>query len=910
MHRLHRIVIIVIIATAASLIHAAAHAGGCEDWRLGPLENSQANNGSNGAVHALHSWDPDGAGPQFAKLVAGGVFTQIQGTAARNLAARDAVTGQWQPFVNASSSPFVDVRAMTSYANQLVVGSGTTWNNGMMVGRWTGNGWQSLDSTCSIPFGASPDWIRSMTVHNNQLIAGGSFTQWSDIPCHGQYGWGLFSWDNTSTWQANFSDYIPGDVLSVLSYNGELIMGYQWAATYLPDYIAAWNGTQWQALGVSNGTNGIVRALAVFNGQLIAGGDFTQIGGVACNGIARWNGTTWSPLGTGIIGNGVNALTVYNGELIAAGNFTSVGGTPANRIARWNGSFWQSLGTGIDNTIDALTVHNGELIAGGDFSLAGGQTANDIARWNGTQWSSFGGGSAGSVLAFAPFGSRIVAGGDFHQSTANGQTAHYLSAFDGVSLLSFGSGMNGPVRALASFVYAGANGDRELVAAGSFTNAGGIAVSNIARWAEDPLAGFPPPAWEAMGAGFNNMVTALTRYNGSTVASGYFSQSGATAVNGIARWNETTDTWGAMGSGMNGPVTALKAYNSSVSNLRIVAGGLFSTAGGVAASNVAAWNENTQFPGTPAWTAMGTGFNGHVYALEFHGGSLYAAGAFTQAGGTVVNRIARWDTALNPDAWVPVGSGFNGVVSVLRSSNGFLYAGGDFTTASGLPAKRLARWNGSTWEETQGGADDDVFALQSYHNEMHTGGWFGTVRNNAITTKSWARYFETGVPWIAYQPANSYVTCNQHAYFSAVPAVGYGGLSFEWRKNGVPLANGPTGTGSHILNRGPLLDILYPSQADEGVYELVLSSDGCGSVTTTSATLDVIQACLPCPADVTHDRLVNVDDLLTLINGWGLCPPPPGPYLYYPPCTADVTGNLVVNVDDLLALINGWGACP
>src|SRR5262245_47668943 len=28
------------------------------------------------------------------------------------------------------------------------------------------------------------------------------------------------------------------------------------------------------------------------------------------------------------------------------------------------------------------------------------------------------------------------------------------------------------------------------------------------------------------------------------------------------------------------------------------------------------------------------------------------------------------------------------------------------------------------------------------------------------------------------------------------------------------------------------------------------------------------------------------------------------------PCLPDLTGDLVVNVDDLLTIINGWGACP
>lgn len=58
----------------------------------------------------------------------------------------------------------------------------------------------------------------------------------------------------------------------------------------------------------------------------------------------------------------------------------------------------------------------------------------------------------------------------------------------------------------------------------------------------------------------------------------------------------------------------------------------------------------------------------------------------------------------------------------------------------------------------------------------------------------------------------------------------------------------------------------------------------------------------PCPGDVNHDGVVNVDDLLIIINSWGPCPVPQN-------CPADINHNGVVNVDDLLAVINGWGPC-
>lgn len=60
---------------------------------------------------------------------------------------------------------------------------------------------------------------------------------------------------------------------------------------------------------------------------------------------------------------------------------------------------------------------------------------------------------------------------------------------------------------------------------------------------------------------------------------------------------------------------------------------------------------------------------------------------------------------------------------------------------------------------------------------------------------------------------------------------------------------------------------------------------------------------LPCPADIAPgpgDGIVDVQDLLAVINGWGGGPGHP----------ADVDGSGDVDVGDLLAVINAWGDCP
>ena len=108
---------------------------------------------------------------------------------------------------------------------------------------------------------------------------------------------------------------------------------------------------EWQPGNGLPGVNGSVRAITVYDDgtgpALYVGGFFSVAGGVLAVNIARWDGGTWSPLGSGIDGI-VKALTVYNGELIAGGDFTFAGATGAKNIARWDGSRWAPLGSGME----------------------------------------------------------------------------------------------------------------------------------------------------------------------------------------------------------------------------------------------------------------------------------------------------------------------------------------------------------------------------------------------------------------------------------------------------------------------------------------------------------------------------------------------------------------------------------
>jgi hypothetical protein len=73
--------------------------------------------------------------------------------------------------------------------------------------------------------------------------------------------------------------------------------------------------------------------------------------------------------------------------------------------------------------------------------------------------------------------------------------------------------------------------------------------------------------------------------------------------------------------------------------------------------------------------------NGGVSALAVSGGTLYAGGEFTTAGGVAATNIAQW----NGSSWSALGSVMGredgGAVNALAVSGSTLYAGGDFTSA-------------------------------------------------------------------------------------------------------------------------------------------------------------------------------------------------------------------------------------
>ena len=181
-----------------------------------------------------------------------------------------------------------------------------------------------------------------------------------------------------------------GDVTAVLRVGADVYIGGNFTAVgaVAANRVAKWDGTGWSSLGMgaANGVAGPVNALAAGgSGDVYVAGDFAQAGGATARRVARWNGTAWSSLGTGAangLNDAVQALAVApNGDVYAGGYFTQAGGASANFVARWNGTAWNPLGMGTDNVVFVLAAApNGDVYVGGTFMQAGTVATAAVAR--------------------------------------------------------------------------------------------------------------------------------------------------------------------------------------------------------------------------------------------------------------------------------------------------------------------------------------------------------------------------------------------------------------------------------------------------------------------------------------------------------------------------------------------------
>jgi trimeric autotransporter adhesin len=358
----------------------------------------------------------------------------------------------------------------------------------------------------------------------------------------------------------------------------------------------------WDTLiGIPGIDEGYVAGFGVYDDGLGGGpalyatGSFDSAGGgvVGTGNFAKWNGTAWQAVGGGLdTSQFTNTMTVHNGELYVGGYFSLAGGVPGTaKLAKWNGVQWSGLNAQLDQFDDsvwALKSHDDgsghALYVGGNYQDIGGTKLDFIARWNGSSFTEVGGTIAGAVplivLCLEEFNGDLYAGGRF--TSIDGVPAFNIARWDGTQWHALGGGIThtGTAQVISMTAFDDGTGEA-LYVAGTFTTAGGVPASRIAKW--------NGTSWSALGPGFvSGNVNALAVYNDGTgdavYATGGFTTSGVTTVNRLAKWDGAT--WTMVGTGLNNNTGfALTTFDDGDGEALFI-GGSFTSANSTAVNRV------------------------------------------------------------------------------------------------------------------------------------------------------------------------------------------------------------------------------------------------------------------------------------------------------------------------------------
>jgi len=296
-----------------------------------------------------------------------------------------------------------------------VMPDGTALTGGMV---WDGHSWAP-----GLTFNFSGFTWKTLRDGLGSLLAGGNW--YYNSVYHGISRWTGSGWESIGPEMSYGVAYKPPEVRAVCEYGPGLVAaGYFGIGNGAPGTCIAMRvNDAWQKVGdesvlfdsIAN-TSEYINDAIVFQGRLYVAGQFPGVS--ACANIACWDGAAWLPVGSG--SNGVvKKLIEYNGEMYAAGSFSTMGGVPVYGLARWDGATWKQTNPAWTATlsINSLVVHKGRLAVGGFFRAgdAASETWN-LAYFDGAAWTylaKISGSGSGMVTGLASDGDSLFVTGAF-----------------------------------------------------------------------------------------------------------------------------------------------------------------------------------------------------------------------------------------------------------------------------------------------------------------------------------------------------------------------------------------------------------------------------------------------------------------------------------------------------------------
>ncbi|MBP9913209.1 MAG: immunoglobulin domain-containing protein [Opitutaceae bacterium] len=441
-----------------------------------------------------------------------------------------------------------------------------------------------------------------------------------------------------------------------------------------------------------------------------------------------------------------------------------------------------------------LPLPDGGAYVGGQFTNFNGQTGRSyLVKINaaGVVDPTFSPAPNGSVLQLRLVDNRLYVLADFTSpfSQIGGGTAvsgfAALEATTGARVASFMSNLGAGATAFASVRTLAVFPDGDVLLGGDFTSFNNnFSHRYLARLNADGTLHTPFDTSLATTTGGTALVITAAEVgaDGKIVAGGTISYSGASR---FIRFNGdgTRDATFA---------PAINVGSTTLTRIKVLTDGRILATGGalpggrtlVRMAADGAWS-STDYFGT-------TSGNFYDFDVQDNGRTL-GVGQFTfvrlPAGNGNSSSIARFDTSGTLEQTWPTGTAFNdSAYTIALAVDGRIWVGGDFTTYNGVAAQRLIRLNG-----------------------------------------------EPVAVAITGQPVATEVNPGAALNFS-VTAIGTDPLTYQWRKDGVDLANGGRITGATTAN----LTITDATDADEGNYSVVITNATAGRTANSQSAAALV----------------------------------------------------------------------
>ncbi|MDB5103727.1 MAG: hypothetical protein JWP91_1416 [Fibrobacteres bacterium] len=622
-------------------------------------------------------------------LYVGGRFTTAGGVTVANVAVWDIAAGEWKAMgAGLNNNGFSYVLSLAAKGNtvyaagSLSILNGSNLSEGMAV--WDGNAWAPMGTGFSMAPAIMPAKVNALTVSGDSLYAVGQFQYAPGVVAKGVAVYNFTS----KIWTALGGDGNgpTGVELNAVAVSGkDLFIGGNFASDIYGNTVNHVIQFDLAAKTASNLKQGLtqgqsptmIMGMAIGDGNLYIGGQFTHLGGLRAENVARWDiaAKAWSALGanggvTPFVNVGPAQSPAHvktlagdaDGNIYAGGTFFGAGDAGANHVAVWNGKAWDSLGAGLTGTttfsgvsiVNAIASIGKDVYVGGAFYKAGTVTTPNIARWDRTAktWNALGGGAGSginSVTCLATLNDQVYVGGTFTyvMDTENkpaAGVARWTPATNTWKVLAGHSILNPHVLlAIGKDIYLGGNGVKK-------------------RNETDTT-------WQLVeGAGD---VRAMAESDSILYMGGYFS--GPMNAQSIVKLDLRTKVLSRLGDSSTNGLRAGGTGQGTVNGISKVPGGIvvvgqFTLAGGKLAKNAAFWHEASQ-----TWYPLGSGLDDIAMASYSVADTAYVAGNFNTAGGTLSTRIAAYagmpalTVAVRPSARAPASSG-----SALRMRSGSL----------------------------------------------------------------------------------------------------------------------------------------------------------------------------------------------------------------------------------------------